>query len=457
MISVKFDPRLVLPSIEVPITREPVSGEDNNYQDRQQSKFDGIVAPLIKLNDYTVDPSQIMEMDLSLNNVPSIYVVISDTAGYFSTMSGPDKDCNIVLQILPRHENTYKKIHLSFRCTQIRIDGIRVIIKGVYSIPNCNWHETFMKPYGKISSYELFESIANMYQLGFASNISNTDDSRWIYNPNLNVIDFLNKEIQYSGSSRSTQHRQDPHVFEWWIDFRNYLHFIDMYQEYNDVIPDDSDYMHIWMDSKLNSISSDSIDVPEKTVAMFTNNPVMQLSELFMGSGYTPESFTTDTDLNYEVFHMETLDNASTLIVDGDVDKNITSKYIYGGEVFGDYDYLTRKACRNIFLSKIYGNVINVPIDAPLLSLHKGYKVNVYWYDANQPFSSDIQEFNNNTLDSNIPLPDSIIYQDAKYIINKTYSGQYTILGERLRYTQGGIWNHTYKLSRPASKIQKIK
>ena len=85
----------------------------------------------------------------------------------------------------------------------------------------------------------------------------------------------------------------------------------------------------------------------------------------------------------------------------------------------------------------------------------KGEKVNVYWYDINNPYSQDLQDKGNSTISSNIPLPESIKFQDSKMIINKTISGQYYIIDTELAYN-AGVWSHKFRLGRYSDQVQRL-
>jgi hypothetical protein len=158
------------------------------------------------------------------------------------------------------------------------------------------------------------------------------------------------------------------------------------------------------------------------------------------------------TDRNFEIFRIDEQDRISTLIQDGDIRNDVFRSYEYGGELFGKYDYLTQCATRNMFLGKIYGQTIEVSSSLPILGLMKGGHVNLWWYDVNNYMTSDAD---NNDINSNIPLPGNMKDEDNTFIINKTISGQYYILGTELEYS-GIEWDCRFKLSRSADSIQRI-
>lgn len=454
MIEVKRDHNLRLPEIRVPITHEGtnsgVYGEVDTGR-RQQSKEDGILAPLVRLNNQTIMSSQIESIRLTCSPVPMLDIVIHDALNIIKSISSPSSDNNIQLQIIPPIDNTYRKINLLFYITSSVISGSTVYITGTYYAPRL--YDSVMKAYGKISTYELFDSISSEYSLGFNSNVAETSDTRWIYNPNSSVIDLMSQQIAFSSISNNIDAEQSMHVFDWWIGWYNDINLVDVYKEYREVVPDEK--MQVWSSMSIAKANTDEQATTEKMLKMFTNIPSMMNNQQYI-SDYTPITTLPEaTDLNYETFYMDTIERVSTVVMDGDVKNNILMKYQYGGEVFGDYDYLTRQACRDLLMSKISNQIIEVTLRSPMFGFMRGEKVNIYWYDINNPYSQDLQDVGNQSISSNIPLPDSIKFQDVKLIINKTISGQYYIVDTELKY-DSGMWSHVFRLGRYADHVSEI-
>jgi len=438
MITVKSDPKLVFPDIEVPMTSE---GETNNMSGIRQTNVTGILVPLIRFNNQTIDFQQVKRMTLINGTIPELRLTFEDYAGVIKSTDTPSPDNVLYLQILPPFDDAYKKICLSFYVTNIKIRGTEITISASYNIPG--WYDNKMKPYGLLSTYELFENVANEYGLGFCSNMENSQDERWIYNPNNTPNAFLNKEIEFSGNKE--------HVFEWWIDLWNNLNLVDVYKEYNEILSDED--MMIWISDSFNDASSpDVVAKPMKRPAVLCNHMNLSVESLFFHN-YVPKLKSgAGTDINFEVFSMNDLESTSALIQNGDVHKSVIMEYQYGGEVFGDFDYLTQRSARGMFLNKINSQTIEVTLYKPQLGLIKGGHVNVWWFDTNNVVVSDID---NSQVESNIPLPDNIVDGDTTYTINKSVSGQYYISNILFEYNVGK-WAITYTLSRPADQINRL-
>lgn len=446
MIEVKHDHKLTFPTIELPMIHED---EKNGYSPLKQTNIEGVLVPLIRYNNYTITFDTIIRMRLRCQTVPTINVVFMDSYGIIKTLDSPGVDSMLYLQILPPFDNAYKKIQLGFRVTNVKVNDSVISLTGRYYVPGLT--DVVMKPYGFLSTYDLFEKVSNEYKLGFCSNVSGLDDERYIYNANNNVVAFLNNEIQYSGMAGGEDKDSNKHVFDWWIDFWNNINFVDVYKEYNTIVPDDE--LYIWTSTnKGNDANPDFTAEPYKQMAYFCNHPMVADSELFIFQ-YTPKTMAgSNTDVNFEVYLLNKLDRQSTLIQDGDVHENTTTGYLYGGEVFGDFDYLTKKASRSIFLNKITSQTIEVSLHRPVLGLMKGGHVNIYWFDTNNII---IDNIDTSDVESNISLPPDLEIGDDHYKINRSVSGQYYIYDIDYGYDGSRGWDVKYTLSRPADQINR--
>ena len=443
MIEVKFDNTLKLPHIVMPLYNET---PDNDPQagtsgSGSQTKMDGIFAPLFRLNNLTIPFQQVVSMELTSDIVPHLSVVIDDTLSLSKTLDTPTNDNYIQLQILPQFDNAYKKINMTFYMTDVEIRGSRIFIEAVYSVPNL-W-DTSMEAFGKLSSYEFYETVARKLNLGFCSNISNTTDRRYIYSTNNNIVTLMGNEIEYSGDNE--------HVYDVWVDWWNNINFIDLYNEYKLVEKDEN--MHVWIYPTDYNVSDDTdAMMPIEVVATIGNAPNLMNNQLYTPT-YTPVSMSgMVTDQIIEIFKLEDRTTENIVVVDGDIHNDIFKSYVYYGENVGEYNYLYQKATRQMFLNKINGQCIEVSLRRPMLGLTRGGKVNFIFYDINKYTSQGDQI--ENKIESNIPLPDDIITDDCRYIVNRSVSGQYYIMDSTIRYA-GRHWTHTLRLGRYADKVNK--
>ena len=440
MIEVKQDHKLQFPTIEVPKYNE---SDDEGANIAKQTNIEGVFVPLFRFNNLTITFEMVQNMKLTCTCVPEIHVEIKDFLDFIKIMDTPGLDNILYMQILPPFDDAYKKIQLAFYITNTSIDGNVVTLEGTYYVPK--FFDTVMKPYGMLSSYELFESIANDYSLGFCSNVDDSTDERYIYNPNKTAIDFMNNEIEFTG--------EKEHVFTWWIDFWNNINFVDLFKEYNEIYSDED--MQIWMFDNFKATDNEE-NKPYKQIAAFSNNPVFVSNPMYIDDYVPTTRAALITDCNFETYSMNDLEASSILIQDGDVHNNIFTKYQYGGEVFGDFNYLSQRACRDMFLNKINSQCIEVTTKIPVLGLIKGDHVNVWWYDIGNQTAKNLDT---SGVESNVAIPEDVEGSregEVPMVINKTISGQYYIVDIEFNYIGGMNWENKYILSRSAEGIQRI-
>lgn len=450
MIETIFDNNLNIPPIKEALysgslNEDPEHGNDGEMQ---QTKITGIVAPLVRINTTTCNFSQVKYMQLRCNKVPEVDLEIEDQIGVIQALNQPTSDNSLQIQIIPPFDNAYKKINLLFYMDKVDIEGDNLFIHGIYNPPK--FQDTIMKAFGKTTTYKFFEQCAHDLSLGFCSNTRGSDDERYIYIPNRKYEDSFDQETQFGGSQ--TQ------LFEWWIDWWNNLNFIDIYKQYNTIYKDED--LQIWIPGfKYTSTEAGLPEEPQMALAMATNAPSMSGHPLYIDKFEYKNTPIMATDRIFEIYDMQKLSSAAYLIQDGDVKNDIFIQYEYGGEKFGEFNYLTQKACRNLFLSKIDGQRINIEFHIPMFSLLKGEKINVYWYDIN-PFvnNDDPNKRNKPEITSNIELPEDAVEEgENKFFINKQVSGQYYIIDSILEFERRGNdfkWTHHFELGRPLSGIQ---
>ena len=97
-----------------PTTGEIENGGDNIPSEYDQTCVDGIIVPIIRLNNMTIDASQVMKFRLSCDVLPQVSVTIRDTYSLSRVLDSPKCDNKMIVQILPKGDGIYKKIQLPF-------------------------------------------------------------------------------------------------------------------------------------------------------------------------------------------------------------------------------------------------------------------------------------------------------------------------------------------------------
>ena len=460
-IEIKFDNNIKQDEIIVQLTNSSPTEAGNNYknnqQEIQQTSIYGIQAPLIKINNVVVDFIDVIEFSLKSQDVlPTVNITIKDRYNLISSLDTPGSDNILRVQILPRFDNSYKKINLTFYISQIRINKDYITLSGVYKLPKLT--SSNIKAFGEIGTYNLFESIAKETELGFASNIDLIEtDKRYIYCDNKSYLELMNREIKFSEIG-------DMGILEYWIDYWNTLTLVDIYERYNTIEKDEN--MLIWVSGAVEEIGEGLKQTPIQTTALLSNSPTLSNSELYIMNyniiNRTGEQYYKGTDKLYSIYSEDNKEYMDYLIQDGDVKKDIFTKYEYLGEYYGKFNYLLSERKRQDFLQKINTESLEIELKTPLLALMRGNKVNIAIYknDPMMEYSMDsLKETNNinSNFQTYIPMDDDNNTKDAdgKFILDKNISGQYMISGCNIRF-YNNQWHYLITLNRPASNKTQI-
>lgn len=452
-IEVKYDPTLQLEPIvdAMYATKNEDNPQEELYGGNQyvdQTKITGIAAPLIAYDGNVIQWSEIKSFYLSCETLlPRVSIIASDSNGIFKGLTRPSKDNILRVQILPPFEDAYKKIDLPFYVTQFSYNGTTMMLDGIYHVPelrNCR-----LEAFGEITTYELIDKIAKACQLGLASNISDSQDKRWIYCQNESYRDLIKREIVWSGGENQ--------ILDCWVDWHNYLNFVDLYDRYNSK----EEGLKVWTTTTSNiDVDIDATIEPAQVDAIITNHPSIRQSQLHINN-YTPLSNTSKnvregTDKIVEVYNINNCESSSVLIQDGDAHNDIFTKTIYGGENFGEFNYLLQKSCRDAYIQKMNDTMMVVTLAQPVLGFERGGKVDLRWFDTND-ILNDAKA--NNPIDTNIPADDDI--EPESFVINKQVSGQYYIYKTELRFegvkAQSTGWKYKLWLCRPQEETNAYK
>lgn len=468
-IKVKFDDNLPKKELAIALTNTSIdeSGEDfmdtmRNDPEIMQTSIYGIATPLIAINDITVDFSDVKFFSLKNDGpVPSLYIEVYDRGEILTMINTPRLDNFVAIQILPPFDNAYKKINLIFYISNINIDKNNRIIKisGNYKVPDLISKQ--FKCFGELSTYEFLETIAKETKLGFATNWENEqDDKRYIYCNNISYLELLNNEIKRSLSDNTR-------IFDYWIDYWNYINFVNIYERYTTIENLDDKQNWIWVSSQPNEMTEGNKIVPEQIPLKLTNHPSMQSSDLYVVKyniiSKPGLNYSQGSDKVYSIYEENKQEYQDHYYQSEDVLEDIFLGLEYMGEVYGNYNYMLAEANRKMYLKKMGIETIKIILNRPLLSITRGSKVDFIWYNISPMFESRYNKYveagivnDKNNIQTNIPLNDEIPsdYKDSynqangEFIIDKSISGQYLVLSNNISY-ENGNWNYVLTLSRP--------
>lgn len=463
-ILIEFDNKLKQSEIQVPLTRSSVDEAGESYQynntDKQQTLVYGIQTPLIQINNIVIDFTDVEEFELDLSGtLPRLKCTVFDRYNFIKILDTPDADNEIRVQILPQFDNIYKKINLTFQISRINI-GSSISLTGVYKLPE--FLSSQYKSFGKVDTYNLFKDVALSTGLGFATNCKNFNDERFVYCANQSYLDLLNEEIEISEADQT-------HIYNWWVDGWNNINLVNIYDIFNTILPDSE--LMIWVSGELNQMTEGAKITPQQVPAILNNNPMIGNTELFVNeyeiNNKLGSYIGSGSDKVVTTYFEKTGAYTDTLIMDGDVKKNIYKNYEYGGEVYGDYNYILAKSSRDAYLQKLGLESLRVYLRSPMICLTRGMKVNFVWYtnDSHMDVEYDVlkEAGGINNVQTNPILDDTLDTTDPNYIPrpikefvkDESISGQYMIDGIVIRY-KNHMWDCELILNRPSSQQPKM-
>lgn len=455
------DPQIKQTSIRTELnfpgeTEDPDVASENTSE-MQQSKVMGILMPLIALNGIVVDFGDVAGFELDYTGtIPRIKFAFRDRNDMFKNLTAPGNDIELRVQILPPFDDTYKKIDLTLMCSEISIRDGYVYGSAEYKL--MEFTKSRFKALGQISTYELFDKISTETGIGFVTNAEATEDSRYMQCHFESYKDIVDREMPKSGSSES-------HVYDWWVDVWNNLTLCDLYDRVNSDDPEED--MQIWMTQNDDSASMGDEMNTIKTLALFTNHPVRENTDLHVKDydvQTEPASQSRGNAVTLSVYEENKKEYVDHYIADGDIQKNQFEQFEYAGEVYGDYNYLVAEKAREIYMRKIKSEIVVIHVNKPQLGINRGDQLRFVWFDndaENAELYNGLEEIGAKRTSEDLAT-DIGWLKDWDYTkgdlnnpmkVNLQLSGQYTCIGQYIRY-KGATqrWEAWLYLTRPASK-----
>ena len=88
------------------------------------------------INSTVIDFNAVSYFSLKSNGpVPTLVMSVEDRYGLISNIDKPKLDNEVRIQVLPRFDNAYKKINLTFYITNINITGKFIRLTCTYKLP----------------------------------------------------------------------------------------------------------------------------------------------------------------------------------------------------------------------------------------------------------------------------------------------------------------------------------
>lgn len=225
------------------IRLDEISIPDYEYGTRQdkvkdrrvrQSLMKGEESPVIKMNGTILSNKLIQNFSLSLMGqdsfLPQCRVSFIDDDAKFIDQNYP-MDGDLMSIYLKSSVKELKPLRNDYQIESVSSAdlagegrGATINVKGSLRVPRLYGEES--KAYKDKTSWEVLREIAKDLQLGFASNVSETDDEMTWINPNISRYDF----IQHVSSHA---YKDDSSFFICFIDQYYILNFINVNQQFS--------------------------------------------------------------------------------------------------------------------------------------------------------------------------------------------------------------------------------
>ncbi len=318
---------------------QPLKREIQNNKDEAVESGMGMgLKPLIYYNGIEIArETQIKNIVLYYeDNIPRCKMTFSDSNGFIKDQ--PPRDDTKIELFLNSTVDLIKSIHLKFKIRNHKKNpDSSYYFEGTIDVDDL--YVPSSKTY-KGTSFEVLRKISKKLDLGFNSNIDNTDDDmKWI-NTNKEYKDFIKEIIEHS-------YKDDTTFLYGYIDFYYCLNYVDVEKEWKRAI--DNDYM-------VETTNLDRIKKEERKLVplVLTNEPSQREScGYYQDFKVLNQSTATKLKTGYRTV-TRYYDEDKKTMVEFEVDSQSSSdgtKHVLKGES-GDNKFLDKKVQKR-FLGKV--------------------------------------------------------------------------------------------------------
>jgi hypothetical protein len=366
-----IEPTIILDELAIPDVESGTENSNGASVKEPPSKFTNII-PIIRVNQYDVQGDRLIMFELNCTGFyPTCRFSFFDRDGLFTARHFP-KDGDIV-QVYIRsagEETTFKPIRIDFTVEDIISLGgggntdssSQLLIECRMNIPNLFTERVEFK-IG--NSWDALLNIAEDLQLGYASNVDNTDDSQTWTNPYDTSMKFIQDIV-------ANTYLNDDSFFTSYIDPYYYLTLVDVNKLF-----DQDTALEETLGFSFNATdtmgSGDPLKIDPTIPYMLTNDLVLKGSSMYISTyqqinnsgqisknnGY--KRFSQFFDLNAKEFISEFVD---PIVNDTPGMIPITKGRLINGEVEGPrndqvkYKYLGTQG-DNVHSNYMYSAILN--------------------------------------------------------------------------------------------------
>jgi hypothetical protein len=195
-IIVHFDPTRTLKSLRINDLEFGTNG--NPIHGEKGSKKAGASAVYVQINDYVIPTNDIISCEINTDGfLPELYLTIGDSTGLLLNNSYPVDGDQINLLIRSINSD-FKNIRCDFRIMNVAsypaVNGDSIFsMIAILDIPEL--YNDRIVSFGKDTSLNTLKKIAKELQLGFASNVTATNDEMVRLCANTSYIDFILNDV----------------------------------------------------------------------------------------------------------------------------------------------------------------------------------------------------------------------------------------------------------------------
>ena len=375
------------PAIQLEPIKFPVL--DNSVDENSQTLSQIGVTPFVWYNGFQIKETAIFNLQVFYNGFfPQCTIKFADLSGFLKKQGMPLVDSTFDI-FFNSNSAVIKSIHLRFRIVDFKQnkDG-SYTMSGQLNLRD--FHKVNWKSY-KGTSFETLRKIAAELELGFNSNIDNTDDLMTWTNTGTKYQNFISEIIAHSYTS-------DTSFVAGYIDFYYGLTFVDIEKEWSRDVTND-----FGIDTGgLTILNKDKKDTETQlSPLILTSDFAMRYSNMYF-ERYTVQNFATNKSLEaghftvtkyYDIkskqflifdVNSETTQSDNQLILKGkpgdseEIQTNYTT--IYGGKVDLSNvhkNYLYAEAANHRNLNDMAKIVLTFQMPNPNFNLYKFQKIRI--------------------------------------------------------------------------------
>lgn len=242
------EPTIELDPFEIADIESGNSGEDVEQRDKRKdnlSKFVGDTYPAIRINKFDFNRSDVKAFRLRIEEfLPKLTVSVVDTRGVFTLSQYPTDGDVLSLFIRSKDEEVYKPIRMDFDIIDIQSNPVSNIDQTTprdsdvnpiaevqvftfecqAKIPNLLAESN--QSYSSDSLFNHLEQVASELGLGFASNVTATNDV-------MTRICAFDSKRKFIEDHTATAYLDDNSFFNSYIDQYYYLNFVNINNQFN--------------------------------------------------------------------------------------------------------------------------------------------------------------------------------------------------------------------------------